>query len=143
MRRCRPTVSSPPPRDGAEPGSRSTWPSERRLRAAIDLDRLVTEAEIGKFDDEGRACALMLASALRRGEDRLAELDADPGSSLVEIARPFATSAALRGDLGELEALLAELHEQARAVRAAWADGVGAVDLSRLAHYRRSRRRTA
>ena len=120
MRRRRPIVSSPPPRDGAEPWLALDEALKRRLRAAIDSDRLVTEAEIRKLDDEGRACSLMLASALQRGEDRLAELDADPGSALVEIAATFRDVSSLRRDLGDLETLLSELHEQARAARAAW-----------------------
>jgi hypothetical protein len=120
MRRRRPTVFSTPPRDGAEPWLALDVALKRRLRATIDSDRLVTEAEIRKFDDEGSACSRMLASALRRGEGRLAELDADSSSSLVEIAATFRDVSALRGDLGELETLLAELHEQARAARSAW-----------------------
>ena len=120
MRRRRPTLPSPPPRDGAEPFLGLDVALKGRLRGAIESDQLVTEAEIRKLADEGRACTLMLGSALRRGEERLAELDADPASSLVEIAATFRDVSELRRDLGELEALLSELHEQARASRAAW-----------------------
>jgi hypothetical protein len=120
MRRRRPTVTSPPPREGAEAWLALDAALKTRLRAVIESDRLVTEAEIRKLADEGRACSLMLGAALKRGEDRLAELDADPGSSLVEIAETFRDVSDLRRDLGELQALLADLEEQARAARAAW-----------------------
>lgn len=120
MRRRRPTVISTPPHDGAEPWLALDSALKSRLRAALENDGPVAESELRRLTEEGRACSLMLGTALERGEKRLRELDADPGSPIVEIAATFRDVSALRRDLGELDALLLELQEQARAARAAW-----------------------
>jgi hypothetical protein len=46
----------------------------------------VTEAELRKLAEEGRACELILGGQLQRSEQRLEALSSDPTSSLVEIA---------------------------------------------------------
>ena len=120
MRRRRITVQTPPPRDGAEPWLALDSALKSRLRVALESERPVGESELRRLSEEGRACSLMLGSALERGEKRLRELDADPGSPIVEIAATFRDVSALRRDLGELDELLVELAEQARAARAAW-----------------------
>jgi hypothetical protein len=120
MRRRRPTVISPPPRDGAEPWLALDSALKSRLRAALEKDRPIAESELRRLTEEGQACSLMLGTALERGEKRLRELDADPGSPIVDIAATFRDVSALRRDLGELDTLLLELQEQARAARAAW-----------------------
>jgi hypothetical protein len=119
MRRRRQIVQ-PSKRQDAEPWLALDAPLKTRLREVLESERLVTEAEVRKFTDEGGACALMLRAELTRGEARLRDLDADPASSLVEIAATFRDVSDLRRDLGELEALLVELQERARAARAAW-----------------------
>jgi hypothetical protein len=119
MRRRRQIVQ-PLKRQDAEPWLALDAVLKTRLRGALESDRLVTEAEVRKFTDEGRACTLILRAELMRGEERLRDLDADPASSLVEIAATFRDVSNLRRDLGELEAMLTELQERARSARAAW-----------------------
>ena len=64
-----------------------------RLHEVLDdPDRPVTEAELRKLSEEGRACTLILGGELQRLEQRLAELDRDPASSLGAIAGRFAAS---------------------------------------------------
>ena len=90
-----------------------------RLRAVL-ADRRVTEAELRKLAEEGRACALILDSQLAKHEQALAALSADPASSLSEIAEELREVNRLRPDLEELETLLAALQDRAREVRLAW-----------------------
>ncbi len=119
MRRRRQIVQ-PVKHEGAEPWLALDAALKTRLREALEGERLVTEAEVRRFSDEGRACTLMLRAELDRGEENLRALDGDPASSLVEIAATFRDVSDLRRDLGELETMLAALHERARASRAAW-----------------------
>ena len=91
---------------------------KQRIRAVID--RGVTEAELRKLAEEGRAYALILRARFERSQQTLAELTADPTSSLAEIAAAFRDSNDVRPDLDELETLLARLHEHAREFRASW-----------------------
>ena len=92
---------------------------KERLRAVLG-QRPVTEAELRKLSEEGRACTLILGAQLARGEQRLAELASDPTSSLAEVAAAFRRVNELSPDLDELRALLEELDRRARKVRAAW-----------------------
>jgi hypothetical protein len=119
MRRRR-QIASTVKRQGVEPWLALDAALKSRLREALESERLVTEAELRRFSDEGRACTLMLGAELSRGEEKLRALDADPASSLVEIAATFRNVSALRQDLGELDSLLDELSERARAARSAW-----------------------
>ena len=73
----------------------------------------MTEAELRKLAEEGRACELILGGQLQRSEQRLEALSSDPTSSLAEIADALREVNELRPDLDELEALLGDL--QARA----------------------------
>jgi hypothetical protein len=90
-----------------------------RVRAVL-AQQPVTEAELRKLTEEGRACELILSAQLARSERTLAELAADPASSLGEIAATLRDVNELRPDLEELQALLADLEERARAFRASW-----------------------
>jgi hypothetical protein len=119
MRR-RHQIVLPVKREGAGPWLALDAALKTRLREALERERLLTEAEVRRLSDEGRACTLMLRAELNRGEEKLRSLDADPASSLVEIAATFRDVSALRQDLGELDSLLDELSERARAARSAW-----------------------
>ena len=112
MRRRRQIVP-PVKSQGVEPWLALDAALKSRLREALEAERLVTEAEVRRFSEEG-ALARRVGSALARG-GRMRELDADPGSSLVDVAATFRDVSALRRDLGELDALLGELRERARA----------------------------
>lgn len=91
-----------------------------RLRVVLDPRRPVAEWELRKLAEQGRACSLIIGAELKRSEQRLAELDADPASPLAEIATTFRDVNTLRAHLDELHALLAQLQERAQEARAAW-----------------------
>ncbi len=92
---------------------------KERLRAVLDRQP-VTEADLRKLFEEGRACALILGAQLERSEQLLGELASDPASSLAEMAAALRDVNELRPDLDELHAMLAELQERAREFRASW-----------------------
>jgi uncharacterized protein involved in exopolysaccharide biosynthesis len=92
---------------------------KERLRAVLG-SRPVTEAELRKLADEGRACELIIAAQLQHAEERLAGLSAEPASSLAEIAATFREVNELQPDLAELRQLLATLTSRAREFRASW-----------------------
>ena len=90
-----------------------------RLREVLERQQ-VTEAELRKLFEEGRACALILGGELEKAELRLTELAADPAAPLTEMASSLRTVNELRPDLEELHELLEELSVQARRFRASW-----------------------
>jgi chromosome segregation ATPase len=90
-----------------------------RLRAVLE-DRRVTEAELRKLAEEGRACALIMSAQLTKREQALASMSSDPASSLSEIAAALRDVNTLRPDLSELNSLLDDLHQRAREVRRTW-----------------------
>jgi hypothetical protein len=120
MRRRRRIAHAVPPPDGVEPWLELDAVLKERLRVALASRRPVTEAELRKLTEETRACTLLLGAELERGEARLAQLDADPSSPLVEIGATFRAVSALRRDRDELLLLLDRVEERARAARAAW-----------------------
>jgi hypothetical protein len=93
---------------------------KRQLRAVLEA-RPVTEAELRRLFEDGRACALILAGQLEKEEGRLARLSADPAAPFTELAAALRRVNELRPDLEELHRLLAGLDDQARQLRAAWA----------------------
>ena len=92
---------------------------KERLRAVL-RDESVTEAELRKLAEEGRACELIVGGQLQRSEQRLEALSSDPNSSIAEIADALREVNELRPDLDELEALLGDLQTRAREFRARW-----------------------
>jgi hypothetical protein len=90
-----------------------------RVRAVLD-GRPVTEAELRKLFEEGRACALILDGQLEKGERLLGELASDPESSIADLAAAFRRVNELRPDLDELDDLVAELDKRAREFRTSW-----------------------
>jgi hypothetical protein len=90
-----------------------------RLRAVLDREP-VTEPELRQLAEDGRACALILSGRLEYGQRRLAELASDPTSSLAEIAGTLRSVHELGPHLMELQALLSELEDRARELRASW-----------------------
>jgi hypothetical protein len=93
--------------------------TKERLRAVL-AGRPVTEAELRKLAEEGRAWTLILGGRLEQDQRRLAELASDPASSLTEYASVLRRVNELRPDLDELKALLADLQARAREFRASW-----------------------
>ena len=100
-----------------------------RVRHVLDEpQRPVTEAELRKLLDEGRACRLLLGAELERLERRLGKADGDPDSSLGEIAEAFRRVHDFREHVDELDGLMAALDDRAREVRSSWAQTAGARD---------------
>ena len=94
---------------------------KERLRGVLDdPQRPVTEAELRKLSEEGRACTLILSAELGRLERRLAEFDGNPSSSLGAIAEAYRRVHDFRAHLGELEGLLSALEGRARKARTSW-----------------------
>jgi hypothetical protein len=92
-----------------------------RLRTVLDdPQRPVTEAELRKLLEEGRACTLILGAGLERLERQLAKLDGDPASSLGAIATAFRRVHDFRVHLDELDGLLSALEDRAREARTSW-----------------------
>lgn len=92
---------------------------KRELRAVLEA-RPVTEAELRRLFEDGRACALILAGQLEKEEERLARLSADPAAPFTELAAALRRVNELRPDLEELHRMLADLDAQARELRASW-----------------------
>lgn len=90
-----------------------------RIRAVLDRQR-VTEVELRRLAEEGRACARIMDSQLERRERWLAELSSDRTSSLAEMAAVLRDVSELRPDLEELERLLDDLDARAHELRAGW-----------------------
>jgi hypothetical protein len=94
---------------------------KERLRKVLDDPQgRVTEAELRKLSEEGRACTLILGAELERLERRLAELDGDPASPLGAIVDAFRRVHDFREHLEELGGLLSALEGRAREVRTSW-----------------------
>jgi hypothetical protein len=93
---------------------------ERIRRVLENPQRPVTEAQLRKLSEEGRASTLILGAELVRLEYRLAELDRDPASSLGAIAVAFRRVHDFRTHLEELDGLLSALEDRARQVRTSW-----------------------
>jgi chromosome segregation ATPase len=92
---------------------------KERIRAVLDR-RPVTEVELRRLAEEGRACAGILDAQLERGERRLVELSSDTTGSVAEMATALRDVSELRPELEELERLLEDLDARAHELRAAW-----------------------
>lgn len=93
---------------------------ERLSEVLAEPKRPVTEAELRKLSEDGRAYTRILRAELGRLEHRLDELDRDSGSSLGAIAAAFRRVHEFRSHVDELEGLLAALDARAREVRTSW-----------------------
>ena len=93
---------------------------ERLREVLANPKRRVTEADLRKLAEEGRAYTLILRAELGRLEQRLAEVDSDPAIPLTTAAGAFRRVHEFRAHMDELEGLLAALQARAREVRTAW-----------------------
>jgi chromosome segregation ATPase len=90
-----------------------------RIRAVLDRRR-VTEVELRRLAEEGRACVRILDAQLANSERRLAELASDRESSLAEMAAALRDVSELRPEIEELDRALEELDARAHELRAGW-----------------------
>jgi hypothetical protein len=94
---------------------------KERIRTVLgDPQRLVTEAELRKLADAGRAYSMILGAELERLEHRLAEVDTAPDSPLGAFAATYRRVHDFREHVAELDGLLSELDDRARAMRTSW-----------------------
>lgn len=94
---------------------------KERIRTVLrDPQRLVTEAELRKLSEAGRAYSLILGAELGRLEHRLAEVDTAPDSPLGAFADTYRRVHDFREHVAELDGLLSELDDRAREVRTSW-----------------------
>lgn len=93
----------------------------KRLHDVLENPRRpLTEVEIRKLGDEGRACTLILHAELGHLQQRLDELDRDPDSSLGAIAAAFRRVSDVRTHVDELDDLLAAFEDRAKEARTTW-----------------------
>jgi hypothetical protein len=90
-----------------------------RLRAVLER-RPVTEAELRKLTEEGRAWALLVNAQLERSKQRLDELAGDPDTPITELAGALREVHQLGPELDEVHELLAALQNRAREFRQTW-----------------------
>ena len=90
-----------------------------RLRAVVDRQP-VTEAELRKLSEDGRASALLVRALLEKSERRLDELASDPETPLTDLADALREVQDLSPELDELQTLLAQLNGRAREFRQSW-----------------------
>jgi hypothetical protein len=92
--------------DHLRPSSQLDQPLDAALKSrlrAVLAGRSVTEAELRKLFEEGRACSLILSGELEHTEQRLADLSLDAASSMADLAAAVRRANELRPDLDELQ----------------------------------------
>lgn len=90
-----------------------------RIRDVL-ADRPATEAELRAMRVQAEGWTRVLESRLTSRERRLLELDADPASSLADIADELRHVHPLRRELAETRGLIEQLDRRARDLRSAW-----------------------
>jgi hypothetical protein len=91
----------------------------QRLRDVL-ADQPVTETELRELVDQTDGLVRALGAHIAASELRLTELNADPDSSLTEIAAELQRVEELRPRLEEATALQEELETRAREIRTSW-----------------------
>jgi hypothetical protein len=102
------------------PGDALDAALKRRLRAVLDDHELVTEADLRRLGEEGRACTLIIGALIDDANRSLERLSLDPASSLAEVAAALQALRELQPDFDELQELLAALDHRAHEFRAGW-----------------------
>jgi hypothetical protein len=91
----------------------------RRLREVLDR-RPATEADLRSLKEQAEGWERALAGQVESSERRLQRLNANPASSLAQIASELRRVERLRPQLIEVRSLLADLEHRARQLRTAW-----------------------
>jgi chromosome segregation ATPase len=91
----------------------------KRLREVLGA-RPATESELRTLTEQADAWARTVGAQLDASERRLQRLNANPASSLSQIAGELKRVESLRPQLTEVRTLLADLEQRARQVRTEW-----------------------
>ncbi len=91
----------------------------KRLREVLDR-RPATETELRMLTEQAEAWQRTLSGQLEGSERRLRRLNANPASSLAQIAGELRRVEKLRPQLDEVRSLVADLEKRAREVRTEW-----------------------
>ena len=90
-----------------------------RLQEVLDR-RPATEAELRSLKEQAEGWERALSGQLESSERRLRRLNANPASSLAQIASELRRVEKLRPQLIEVRSLLDELEQRARQLRTEW-----------------------
>ena len=90
-----------------------------RLQEVLDR-RPATEAELRSLKEQAEGWELALSGQVESSERRLQRLNANPASSLSQIASELRRVERLRPQLTEVRSLLADLEQRARQLRTEW-----------------------
>jgi chromosome segregation ATPase len=91
----------------------------RRLREVLDR-RPATEADLRSLKEQAEGWARALDGQLESSERRLRRLNANPASSLAQIASELRRVERLRPQLNEVRSLLEDLEQRSRQLRTEW-----------------------
>jgi hypothetical protein len=91
----------------------------KRLREVRD-HRPATESELRLLAEQAEAWARTVNGQIQASERRLRRLNANPASSLAQIAGELRRVEKLRPQLNEVRSLLADLENRARELRTQW-----------------------
>jgi chromosome segregation ATPase len=90
-----------------------------RLQEVLDR-RPATEAELRSLKEQAEGWERALSGQLESSERRLRRLNANPASSLAQIASELRRVERLRPQLNEVRSLLEDLEQRARQLRTEW-----------------------
>jgi phage shock protein A len=91
----------------------------KRLREVLDR-RSATETELRTLKEQAEGWQRAVSGQLEASERRLLRLNANPASSLAQIASELRRVEKLRPQLDEVRSLLAGLENRARELRTEW-----------------------
>ncbi len=91
----------------------------RRLREVLDR-RPATETELRTLKEQAEGWQRAVSGQLEASERRLLRLNANPASSLAQIAGELRRVEKLRPQLDEVRSLLGDLESRARELRTEW-----------------------
>ena len=91
----------------------------RRLREVLDR-RPATETELRTLKEQAEGWQRAVSGQLEASERRLLRLNANPASSLAQIASELRRVEKLRPQLDEVRSLLGDLENRARELRTEW-----------------------
>jgi hypothetical protein len=90
----------------------------KRLREVMNTR--VTETELRTLKEQAEAWARTVSGQLQASERRIRRLNANPASSLAQIAGELRRVETLRPQLNEVRSLLADLEDRTRELRTEW-----------------------